>query len=53
MDFTGDDYGISLPHQCDSWVIIASPDRETALAEARKFRDELDQAIAELENEGL
>jgi hypothetical protein len=49
QDFADADYGIRLPHQCDSWVITASPDRETALAEARKFRDELDRAISELE----
>ena len=49
QDFADHDYGICLPHQCDSWVITASSDRETALAEARKFRRELDQAIAELE----
>jgi hypothetical protein len=48
--FAGDDYGICLPHQCDAWEITRSPDRETALAEARRFRAELDAAIAELES---
>jgi hypothetical protein len=42
-------WAIGLPHQCDSWAIAMSEDRTAVLAGARRFRDELDQAIAELE----
>lgn len=44
-----DSWAIGLPHQCDSWAIAMSPDREAVLAEAKRFRAELDEAIAELE----
>jgi len=44
-----DVWAIDLPHQCDEWAIAMSPDREAVLAEARRFRAELDAAIAELE----
>ena len=42
------DWAVMLPHSCDSWVIAAGS-REHTLAEARRFRDELDKAIAMLE----
>ena len=44
-----DNWALGLPHQCDSWAIAMGTDREAVLAEARRFRDELGQAIAELE----
>ena len=44
-------WAIGLPHQCGSWAIAMSPDRAQVLAEARRFRDELDAAIRELESE--
>jgi hypothetical protein len=44
-----DCWSLGLPHQCDSWAIAMSPDREAVLAEARRFRAELDAAIAQLE----
>jgi hypothetical protein len=43
-----DCWALGLPHQCDDWAIAMSPDREVVLAEARRFRDELDAVIAEL-----
>ena len=42
-------WAIGLPHQCDDWAIAMSTDREAVLAEARRFRAELDAAIAQLE----
>ena len=41
-------WAIGLPHQCDDWAIAMSTDREVVLAEARRFRAELDAAIAVL-----
>jgi hypothetical protein len=35
---------VSLPHQCDSWDIAAGTPSEV-LAELRRFREELDEAI--------
>jgi hypothetical protein len=43
------DWAVSLPHQCDDWVIAADPDRVWVLSEVRRFRDEVNQAIAVLE----
>lgn len=44
-----DCWALLLPHQCDEWLISASPDAGAVLAEARRFRAELDAAIAQLE----
>lgn len=42
------DWALSLPHQCGEWGIADGP-REHVLAEARRLRAELDQAITALE----
>lgn len=47
-DANPDDWALYLPHQCDAWE-ISYGDREGVLADAREFRDELDKAIAVLE----
>jgi hypothetical protein len=51
-DAWDDDYGaefdLHLPHQCDSWSIAAG-DRGHVLEAARRFRAELDKAIAKLD----
>lgn len=44
-----DEWAIWLPPSSDVFVITADADREEALAGARRFRAELDSAIAELE----
>lgn len=49
-DATLDEWALYLPHQCDAWE-IAVGDRETVLADAKKFRAELDHAIAMIEQE--
>jgi hypothetical protein len=49
-DATLDEWALYLPHQCDAWE-IAVGDRETVLADAKKFRAELDHAIGLLEQE--
>jgi hypothetical protein len=41
-------WALSLPHQCSEWVIGEGP-REDVLADARRLRIELDQAIAAME----
>lgn len=41
-------WAVVLPHHCDEWV-IATGGREHVLAEARRFRDELDIAIRHME----
>lgn len=41
-------WALSLPHKCDEWT-IGEGDRADVLAEARRLRDELDQAIAAME----
>jgi hypothetical protein len=48
-DVPDDCWAFGLPHQCDNWAIGMSEDREAVLAEARRFRAELDEAIAVLE----
>lgn len=45
------DWALSLPHRCGEWVIDYGT-RGEVLAEARRFRDELDQAITALETAG-
>jgi hypothetical protein len=45
------DWSLSLPHQCGEWGIWGGP-REDVLDAARRFRTELDQAIAALEAAG-
>jgi hypothetical protein len=47
-DVRKDEYGIVLPHQCDSWVIAADTDPMVVLAEAKRFRAELDAVIVRL-----
>jgi hypothetical protein len=42
------EWALSLPHSCDAWV-IGYGSREEVLADARKFRKELDKAIRRLE----
>lgn len=42
------DWALSLPHRCGEWGIADGP-REHVLAEARRLRTELDQAITALE----
>lgn len=46
-----DEWAIWLPPSSDVFVITADADREEALAGARRFRAELDAAIAELESD--
>ena len=48
QDAAKGDWAVFWPHQCESWVIASSPDRAFVLAEARRFRAELDAAIAVL-----
>lgn len=45
------DWALSLPHQCDEWT-ISYGSRADVLADARRFRDELDQAITAMEAAG-
>lgn len=47
-DALEDEWALYLPHQCDAWD-IASGDLATTLAEARKFRADLNQVIRLLE----
>ena len=42
-------WALSLPHQCDDWVIALDTDYEKVLSEVKRFRAELDSAIAVLE----
>ena len=49
QDVPDDCWALGLPHQCDDWAIAMSTDRDHVLAEARRFRAELDAAIAVLE----
>lgn len=51
-DVAHGEYGIWLPHSCDYWQIADGSDKAAVLAEARRFRDELDAAIAKLEAAG-
>jgi len=48
FDMKDGDWSVFLPHHCDEWI-IATGDRESVLAEARRFRAELDAAIGTLE----
>ena len=41
-----------MPHECEDWPVAVSADRGEVLAEARRFRDELDTAIRELGTAG-
>ena len=43
-----ENWTLCLPHQCDKWVIASSADWLEAMSEARRFRRELDNAIAAL-----
>ena len=52
QDAAKGDWAVYWPHQCESWVIASSPDRTFVLAEARRFRAELDAAIAALADAG-
>ena len=45
----GSDWALCLPHQCDDWVIAIDTDYEKVLSEVKRFRAELDSAIAVLE----
>ena len=45
----GDYWALCLPHQCDDWVIAIDTDYEKVLSEVKRFRAELDSAIAVLE----
>ncbi len=45
-----DQWSLSLPHSCGEWE-ISDGTREDVLADAVRFRDELDQAIAALQAE--
>ena len=45
-----DEWSLHLPHQCGAWEIGCGT-REQTLAEAREFRDRLDEAIRRLEQE--
>lgn len=49
LSIPDDCWALGLPHQSDDWAIAMSPDREQVLAEACRFRDELDAAIRELQ----
>lgn len=46
----GDGWALSLPHHCGEWVIDHGT-LDEVLAEAERFRDELDQAIDALRAE--
>jgi hypothetical protein len=43
-----DEWSLHLPHQCGAWE-IGYGTREETLAEAREFRDRLDEAIRVIE----
>jgi hypothetical protein len=45
-----DDWSLHLPHQCGAWE-IGYGTREETVADAREFRDRLDEAIRLLEQE--
>lgn len=44
------DWALYLPHQCDAWV-IADGERDWVIGAARRFREELDEAIRVLAGE--
>jgi len=48
-DYEPDGWMLFLPHQCGEWVIANSPNWHEAIDGARRFRAELDRAIAELD----
>jgi hypothetical protein len=43
-----ENWTLCLPHQCDEWIITSSANWHEAMSAARRFRDELDAAIAVL-----
>lgn len=49
-DDTDTEWCLSLPHKCDEWL-IGTGTLDEVLAEAERFRDELDQAIDALRAE--
>lgn len=36
-----ENYTVYLPHQCDKWLIVSSPDWFEAMSELRRFQDEI------------
>jgi hypothetical protein len=45
-------WAFGLPHQCDDWAIAMGSDLQAVVAEAKRFRAELDNAIEALEASG-